>query len=274
MSAPDTAKSFDPTASEPSSAFEALRRAPVVRYAAIALCGIGLATAGSTALRLGQGWRQPVASAEKPAASKPASGAAQTADPLPPPVVVAPISSPAAPPAPAPSVRTEQAPQVAPLAPSGSEIAEARPVPPAAAATPQATAQPPGSVPARDAVRAPEAAPGQRASGTSDPGPARSTAAPPRSGSSPVARARADRPSAERAGQGGGAEPARERSRPEERRARRFAADPARAPAPSQFREAAAPAGTAPSVRAYSLASDPGRTVDSTGMRIQVVRVR
>ena len=64
MPVPENPQSYDPTGSEESTRVERFHRSAGFRYAAVVVCGIGLATASSTFLRLSQGWRD----APRPAA--------------------------------------------------------------------------------------------------------------------------------------------------------------------------------------------------------------
>jgi hypothetical protein len=130
MSPNENSQSYDATATEPPGGLETIRRSPAFRYAAVAICGIGLAAAGSTFLRLSQGWPQP-----------PAPAAEGRSDGLPN-VAQAPASSAQNPanraegqpqlPAPAAGTRSEPAPNVAQApAPSDSPSAIASAAPPA-----------------------------------------------------------------------------------------------------------------------------------------------
>ena len=81
----DIPPSYDPTASHEVGSLEAARRSPVFRYAAAVICGIGLATAGSTLLRLSEGWRQAPRQVSDKTADQPpriASAPAPATEPL------------------------------------------------------------------------------------------------------------------------------------------------------------------------------------------------
>ncbi len=75
-------QSYDPTASDRIGAGERVQRSAAFRYAAVAICGIGLATTVSAFTRFAEGWlpmpremadTRPVAAPEAPAAQAPGS---------------------------------------------------------------------------------------------------------------------------------------------------------------------------------------------------------
>ncbi len=293
MPVPESQPSFDPNAAGEESRFTGIHRSAGFRYAAVAICGVGLATAASTFLRLSGGWKTPeptIQGTGQPVmAAAPAPSASRVSEP-----------QPAAPPQAAPTtaaaahaaeqLASREAPQQPPrrLVPADAPAATSAvpaapaissaigPTPPAPTTSDEKPASPAGR-----AARAPE--PDPRPSVPVLPPAALEPVRPAPVPTRPVASGTPDRlpepPTAPAARQGRArpAEPAiqapRRDSKPSTPRRSRYAAPSERA-APAQFRAAAAPAGTAPNVRSYSFAADGGRVVDASGTRVHVIRVK
>lgn len=290
--------------SSPGDRFEDLRRSKGFRIAAVAICGMGLAGAAVTLVRVAQdaldgridGRRQVRAAAapQPPAAMSPPALPPAVPTEQPPaqrteiaagPLVAAPDSNTMPPPEPDPAPAAsppepEPAPQrlVTP-APVESPVVPVPIDPPVKAAeavtaspdlVPAVQAEVSGSPPA-DAQEPPPAAAPQRLPARAYRA-IRATPIPARALTVPAPPAAAPAPPKARVP----SRPTRFADAPERRPSARPSPGPLQRearPAPSQFRLVPTPPGFGPTVRAYSFVADSGR-VDGSGARVTVVRVR
>lgn len=274
--------SFDPNAAR-QQAFERLRRSASFRFAAVLICGVGLAAAGTTILRLNRGARdeaRPLAASRvaarpapeqvsvappPPLASKPpvstSSGAVPSTD-------VAGATATNGPPAAVPETATVESPSPPPQAGAAQMVAAPHPEPTPAGETSAVTAGAIAPVeqsapPAPTAPIAPAAPPESARPTTS------ASTVPNQPSPAPAAAPRTRQLVRQAPRTTASLGPARD-----ERLTRRIARSPTpeRRETPSQFRLESAPSGSAGNVRAYRFVGTGGRP-DASGATILTVRV-
>jgi hypothetical protein len=295
-------------ASDGVSRLEAIHRSRGFQYAAAAICGVGLATAGTTFWRLSQGWRDPsrvvvqsspspsqqiaVAPSVPPAPAAPPSNVAPPVQ-LPPPAAGtgAQISGTATDVADSKPAATDTAPeprnvQVSPEPRPEADSAES-PAEPASKVAEKPTGAPAPSIEEAkpsEVAQAPEASPEPVPPGSTllkaepvQPAAPPNPTAPTRLGRtvpsetqrrSDPHRTRDARPSDQ-----GSRTPKRENNRPTAPQRNQYAQRVPQGGA-GPFRPIAAPIGSAPNVRAYSFAANGGITTTRYGAPVQIIRIR